>query len=190
MRRGGHHLIREAPGLPVCPGHWHWLQVYNLSGVVRPQLVVIPDSVDTHELDPAKHTRHPLPIGKRVFGQEYKAGWMSRPYTFLTIYDWGLRKGWDVLLRAYLTEFGPGGASEQLRPRVALFMLTKSFANESRTDSDFANMMHEWAKAELPRQVASDFEALPTTYLIHKHMSEEGLKQLYKAADAFVLPTR
>ena len=54
------------------------------------------------------------------------------------MFKWEERKAWDVLLSAFLEEFG---ASE----RVSLTLLTHPFHG----DSNFADQMHAWAADKL-----------------------------------------
>ena len=51
----------------------------------------MPQPLDTRLFDPAHMTPLPLP---------FKAG-----FVFLSVFKWEARKGWDVLLDAYLAEF-------------------------------------------------------------------------------------
>jgi len=66
----------------------------------------------------------------------------------LQVFKWEERKGWDVLLAAYLEEFAAaspfgGGGSEA--PPVALYLLTQPY----HSTSDFATKMHAWATENL-----------------------------------------
>lgn len=56
----------------------------------------------------------------------------------MQVFKWEERKAWDVLLTAFLQEFG---SSE----RVSLTLLTHPFHGES----DFASQMHAWATEKL-----------------------------------------
>ena len=67
------------------------VETFAQSGVERDKLRVMPESVDETEFDPAKH--EPLPLPGRA------------ACNFLSIFEWSRRKGWDVLLAAYLREF-------------------------------------------------------------------------------------
>ncbi|GAB4819334.1 hypothetical protein N2152v2_006380 [Parachlorella kessleri] len=187
-------------------------ELYWRSGVTQPQLTVIPEAVDTHQFDPARHKPLPLPIGQRVFGRQHGSGVgeQARPYgastqhaarsllekagargaasngtfVFLSIFKWEERKAWDVLLRAYLEEFG---ATE----RVMLLLLTKPF----HSDTDFKDQMRAWAASHLVlpskgSKRGADWAALPPVFVQHEHIAQEDLPRLYKAADAFVLPSR
>ena len=61
--------------------------------------IVFGQAVDTNFFDPAKHTPLPLPLPQPTSPQ------LQEPYVFLSVFKWEKRKGWDVLLEAYLREF-------------------------------------------------------------------------------------
>jgi glycosyltransferase involved in cell wall biosynthesis len=63
----------------------------------------------------------------------------SRPFVFLSTFKWERRKGWDVLLEAYLSEF----TSED---DVELYILTKPYG---KSGSGFQDMMQDWARDKL-----------------------------------------
>src|SRR6201999_4003115 len=67
------------------------VETFAASGVEREKLVVMPESVDENEFNPDRHESLPLPNRAK--------------FNFLAIFEWSRRKGWDVLLSAYLREF-------------------------------------------------------------------------------------
>ncbi len=67
------------------------VETFARSGVARGKLKVIPELVDESEFDPERH--EPLCLPKR------------KKFNFLSIFEWSVRKGWDVLLSAYFREF-------------------------------------------------------------------------------------
>lgn len=100
-----------------------------------------------------------------------------RKFNFLTIFDWSLRKGWDVLLNAYLNEFG---ADED----VSLTIKTYSSHGKS----------HQQLEAELRTFVRDSLGLDPMRIapilLMFGVLKDRDLVRLYRAADAFVLPSR
>ena len=96
----------------------------------------------------------------------------------MQIFKWEERKGHDVLLSAYLKEFS---ASDN----VELYLKTAPF----HSSSNFLQQMHAWAEQHLSVDPSS-FSSLPKVYVISSHLSQAQLRSLYKAADAFVLPSR
>ena len=91
-------------------------------------------------------------------------------FTFLSVFDWSLRKGWDLLLAAYADEFGPSDD-------VGLVLNIHS--------------SHGHSAAELRRLIerAAGREA-PPILVLDRLLSAADMPRLYRAADCFVLPTR
>eukprot|EP00434_Breviolum_minutum_P010098 symbB.v1.2.008909.t1/scaffold560.1/size187392/4 len=143
------------------PSHFG-LEQFVSSGVLREKMVVVPEAVDTDLFNPRVE---PL----EVEGPE------SGGYRFLSVFKWEKRKGWDILLRAYFEEFSAAD-------NVTLIIKTQSF----HSGDDFHNkVLREIRKAQ-------GFGAeQPARYqLFSKDLALKDLPRLYKAADAFVLPTR
>ncbi|KAL4451794.1 hypothetical protein ABPG75_007456 [Micractinium tetrahymenae] len=167
-------------------------RTFAASGVQHSRLQVVPEPVDVHAFDPARHAPLPLPLGTRVFGPAWPhapapggdGGADSsgvgggKPFVFLSIFKWETRKGWDVLLRAFLTEFTAAD-------NVLLLLHTKPFHSEP----DFPQQMQDWVRRELPA-AAERWEQLPSVYVTGEHIQQVFFPRLYRSADAFVLPTR
>ncbi|CAN8270083.1 unnamed protein product [Cochlearia groenlandica] len=145
------------------------------SGVDASKVVKIVQPVDVGFFDPLKY--EPLDLiefGDLVLGSGVRK--KSLGFVFLSVFKWEQRKGWDVLLKAYLGEFSG-------KDSVSLFLLT----NPYHSDSDFGNKILDFVEEmnlEEPR------DGYPFVYVIDKHIAQVDLPRLYKAADAFVLPTR
>lgn len=142
------------------------------SGVDPSKVVKIVQPVDVEFFDPEMHEPLDLnPISSLVLGEE-----MSPKFVFLSVFKWEYRKGWDVLLKSYLTEFS--GADD-----VALFLLT----NPYHTDRDFGNKIVEFVgQSGLERPV----KGWAPIRVVNGHIAQTDLPRLYKSADAFVLPSR
>jgi len=141
------------------------VETFANSGVERSKLVVIPGAVDSNFFDPSRHSAYPLPNKAR--------------FNFLSIFEWSSRKGWDVLLAAYLREFS---ATDD----VCLWLRTYLF---SKPDGD--------PTEEIRRRI-SDFtaslglgdKALPRIELIAEQVPSDQLPGLYLACDCYVAPSR
>jgi glycosyltransferase involved in cell wall biosynthesis/Tfp pilus assembly protein PilF len=141
------------------------VETFAGSGVERSKLVVMPGAVDSEFFDPARHTAYPLP-GKARFN-------------FLSIFEWSSRKGWDVLLAAYLREFSA-------EDDVCLWLRTYLFSKPEGDPTE-----------EIRRRIA-DFTAslglgdkrLPRIELIAEQVPSEQLPGLYLACDCYVAPSR
>ena len=66
------------------------------------KLAVVGEAVDGSFFNP--HTTSPLPLP--VLASDWALRLGGKPFRFLAVFKWELRKGWDALLRAYFAEFG------------------------------------------------------------------------------------
>jgi glycosyltransferase involved in cell wall biosynthesis len=136
------------------------VQSFSDSGVPREKLVVVPDTFDF-----TGYTR----TGPRL--DAIAPG----PFTFLTVFDWQIRKGWDVLLRAWASAFAG-------RDDVRLVM--KLQLSNGLTMDDARRAIGAAMKPHLPRGKS------PAPIELVGKLPEGDLPPLYRSADAFVLPTR
>lgn len=158
------------------PTQFH-LHTFTQAGVAPGKLVKVIQSVDTHFFNPSKMLQ-PLQLqtSEWVFDSHSEVAHTGAPFVFLSIFKWEHRKGWDILLKAYLQEFSADD-------NVALHLLT----NPYHSTHNFAAAMREFVSTfELEE---SDKE-WPKVHVIDSHIPQTSLPQLYKAADCFVLPTR
>ena len=125
-------------------------------------------AVDTSLFDPAKHTPLPLPLPQLPSPQP------REPYVFLSVFKWEKRKGWDVLLEAYLREFS------RTDP-VLLVVKTRPFYSESNFDA-----MIESFGARLGVNVGESARI----HVLDEELPMHALPRLYRAADALVAPSR
>jgi glycosyltransferase involved in cell wall biosynthesis len=137
------------------------IETFAASGVAREKLVKIPGGIDPR---PFRLDATPMTLGGR------------RGFNFLSVFDWTLRKGWDVLLRAFVEEFPP--------------------------DEDVALFLKVWSSSQLPlarlcEQAENALRATglaqhlpPNVILLESNLPTRQLPALYGAADAYVLPTR
>ncbi|GLC73421.1 hypothetical protein PLESTF_001373600 [Pleodorina starrii] len=193
-------------------------EVLRRSGVTRPT-VVVPLGVDTQELDRRRVLPLPLPpqSAVQVFGPPGRhSPDRQRPFAFVSIFKWELRKGYDVLLKAFLQEFGPaqgqqdpqrqqqrqqsdpgrgaaaaGGSAAAAAPcdgsDVELYILTKPFLSDE-TGAGLQARMRQWAGDALGPQF--DPDRGPRVFVVSGHVPRRDYVAMLAAADAFVLPTR
>jgi glycosyltransferase involved in cell wall biosynthesis/tetratricopeptide (TPR) repeat protein len=141
------------------------VETFAASGVERSKLVVIPGAVDSEFFDPARHTVYPLPNKAR--------------FNFLSIFEWSSRKGWDVLLAAYLREFS---ADDD----VCLWLRTYLF---SKPDGDPAEAI--WLRIRaFTASLGLEGKKLPRIELIADQVPSDQLPGLYLACDCYLAPSR
>ena len=141
------------------------LETFAASGVERSKLVVIPGAVDSEFFDPARHTVYPLPSKAR--------------FNFLSIFEWSSRKGWDVLLAAYLREFSA-------EDDVCLWLRTYLF---SKPDGDPTEAIWQRIRA-FTASLGLEGKNLPRIELIADQVPSAQLPGLYLACDCYVAPSR
>ncbi|WP_019122720.1 glycosyltransferase [Brevibacillus massiliensis] len=127
---------------------------------VRPERIhIIPGTVDEDIFNPAAARAIPQAA--------------ARGFRFLSVFDWSVRKGWDILLRAYFEEF------TQDDDVSLIIKVTK--LNHPKADP--TGKIRELVKKLGIRQ-------RPHIEIIEASLSEEQMAGLYAAADCFVLPSR
>lgn len=141
--------------------------VFERGGVHKRRLRVVPEPVDTDFFHP-RRVRVPYPLpgdpGPRGEGK----------YKFLSVFKWEERKGWRFLLEAYLREFRRGDP-------CALYILTNAY----HTDADFDRKIERYA-----REMELDPAELPEVHVLPEGIPTSEMPSVYRAADAFVLPSR
>ncbi|MFA7219257.1 MAG: glycosyltransferase [Synergistaceae bacterium] len=139
----------------------HGKELFKSNGV-RPYIQVMPLGVDTYRYHP---DTSPLGLGFGLKG-----------FVFLSVFKWGYRKGYDILLKAFMEEFS---SDDDVSLLIA-----------SRTDyhhkpeiiaADFKNIRNGVLKND---------NELPHIALYDKLIKEKDMPKLYAASDAFVLMSR
>lgn len=131
------------------------------SGVDEAKVRVMPLGVDGSRFHPGLP---PLPVAGR------------RGFAFLSVFEWVPRKGYDILLRAYLAEFQPD-------EDVCLILRVH---DNSAYDPSASRIRSEISAF----QEAAGKQAGPPIIVLPTLMSATDIARLYAAADCFVLPTR
>ncbi|WVZ64147.1 hypothetical protein U9M48_013711 [Paspalum notatum var. saurae] len=161
------------------PTDFH-VSTFVKSGVDHTKVVKVVQAVDVAFFDPDKHAALPLPIGVLVMVPEgprlQHADSKAKGFVFLSVFKWEQRKGWDVLLRAFLQEFS--GADD-----VVLYLLINAF----HSDTNFSGKISRFVEESGIEEAAEGWAEIR---VIDEHVPQSALPSLYKAADAFVLPTR
>lgn len=191
--------------------------IFISSGVDASKVVVIPEPVDTDFFSPehaakldaevaaASIAAGDSPPRSTLFVYPHESAASSpRPFRFLSIFKFEERKGWQILLEAFLREFAtypPEQAESDGRaadsnhapssssPPVALYILTSAYHSDAdfqrRIDSFVATL--SWHRADgSPTAVPT----LPPVRLLPSGVSSAELASLYSGADCFVLSSR
>ena len=140
---------------------------FAYSGVVREKLFVVPEAVDSIMFTPA---------GDRYALPPPTAPHCSDEFTFLSVFKWERRKGWDVLLKAFFNEFLHDEC-------VRLVIKTKPFYTDFEGET-----IQEYAKRYAFDNIAGLNKELPALHVIETPIDD--MPSLFRAADAFVLPSR
>lgn len=149
------------------PTWWH-VERFVAAGVPRPQLRVVPEPVELETFAPHVASASAAAAGK------------SQPFVFLSNFKWEQRKGWDLLLRAYWAEF-KSAAKGRVLLRIKTYL--PSWEPGPRD-------LNELLDAFAAEQGARRAELPPVELVQGEDMPRAALRNLYAAADAFVLPTR
>ena len=136
-------------------------RTFVASGFPEEKIFVMPLGVDTDMYNSVKV--------KPFRPREY------RGFVFLSIFEWSLRKGWDVLLKAYhscfqakddvtlaIRAYRGGQSADWIRQQIALFQESLPLRPEER----------------------------PHIVVLDRFVAPRDLPSLYAGADAFVLPSR
>lgn len=134
-------------------------ETFASAGVNINRIKIIPGTLDEDKYNP--HNVLPYPLAR------------TNTFKFLSVFDWSIRKGWDILLQAYFEEF-----SEE--DDVSL-VLKISKINEPNTNP-YIKIRDLTKKLGLKK--------LPHFHIIQENLSEEEMISLYSAVDCFVLPSR
>ena len=128
-------------------------------GISEDKLRIVPLGVDVNFFDPEKVPPMEIP-GLKGFN-------------FLSIFQWTKRKGWDILLKAYLKAFSQ-------EDDVALVI--RSYRGAGR---EVESLIREYIE-----ELGHDVSAIPRISVISEPIVSQHMPSLYKACDAFILPTR
>lgn len=101
--------------------------------------------------------------------------------TFLSVFEWRRRKGWDILLRAW---------AEAFRATDNVTLVIRSYA-AGRTDGrSESNVLEEAINTFLRHECGRERHDVAGIVVIGERIPAVDLPSLYTSADVFVLPTR
>ncbi len=136
------------------------------AGVAPDKVAVVPGC-----LDPASYATEPKPS---PLVAELRS---SVEYLFLSVFDWTLHKGWDVLLRGFLEAF-PAGSPVGL--------VLKVWSTNGYAPDHIRAQAAEYVRSAL----GVDLAAGGRIRFVFDRLPQSELLALYQGCDAFVLPSR
>lgn len=194
-------------------------ETFRRSGVPASKMRIVPEAVDTEFYNPdtvPAAMALQLPLGQSLFPDAVpsaSAGCAQQPFVFLSIFKFEDRKGWPILLEAFLRAFAG-------RCDVLLQILTNRF----HMDADVVKLARQAARRAIRRAGQSSDGEQPLTaqlaeenpatghqpgestrhssaaqwtdstanqqiYIMDGQIADRDMPRLYRAADAFVLPS-
>ena len=135
------------------------LDSFSQAGVPKDKIKLVPLGVDVDFFDPDRVQPMEIP-GLKGFN-------------FLSIFQWTKRKGWDILIKAYLEAF-------KQADDVAL-VIRSYYRNGRETESLVRRYIEE---------LGFDVNKIPRISVVSEPIISQYMPSLYKACQAFVLPTR
>lgn len=143
----------------------HALDVFGNAGIAAERMHLLPMTLDFDLYDPLV-AREPFPLPDEAHG-----------FTFLTTFEFQERKGWDILLDAWVRAFDATDDVSLVLKTFSLHGDTRREVHE-RLDSTLADARRRLGKTNAP--VVLESSVLPAS----------ELPRLYAACDAFVLASR
>lgn len=133
-------------------------------------------------VDPDKIHVMPLGVDSQTFRPEGPK--MDIPgakgFNFLSVFEWVPRKGWDILLRAFFSEFG---ADED----VALVLKVQNYCG---LDPEGSQVRADIDRIREEVRNATGKQEFPTVIQIKDVLPDREMPNLYRACQAFVLPSK
>jgi glycosyltransferase involved in cell wall biosynthesis len=140
-------------------------RTFAAAGVAPDKLRVIPDSLNP--VDFADLRTSPRLEAFRTNGQ----------FVFLSVFDWTLHKGWDVLLEGFLRAF-------EGRDDVALVF--KVWSSLGLRPEQVREQAAEWVRTHLGHDLLTDRRI----HFLQDHLPRLEIRELLNSCDAYVLPSR
>lgn len=151
---------------------WVWVsskfnkETFESSGVASEKLRVVPQCLDIARY---REQRDTSSIKRRLDLQD--------DYVFLSVFDWTIHKGWDVLLSSFVEEF---------RNADDVILMLKVWSSNGYSSADILDQ----ANGLLRKQFDKDLAAFPQIRLVFDRLAPDEMVALYQSADSFVLPSR
>jgi GT2 family glycosyltransferase/glycosyltransferase involved in cell wall biosynthesis len=119
----------------------------------------------------------PYPVDTRLFSPGPAGAGGEGPFTFLSVFEWTWRKGWDLLLDAYTAEFG---RDEPVRLLLVTYRGPGAGGTGTVMEQAAAHLAALGRDPEGVAEIEVQLDPVTTPHLV----------DLYRTSGAFVLPTR
>ena len=171
------HIGRTAFPTDGLPGAW-------VNALNRLDEIWVPSGFNLRSftkagVDPEKVVTVPLAVDAYRFGPHLERMGLGPDlgFIFLSMLSWKWLKGWDVLIEAFCRAFSP-------QDEVTLFL--KVMPDAAMPLARIENALHDFIRNRLHLEPT----AIPRIKLSGTPLTREEIPLLYRAADAFVLPSR
>lgn len=142
-------------------------ETFQRAGVDYRKIRVVPGTIDTSFWSPA------------IGGIEIPG---TAGFRFLSVFDWMARKGWDLLLTAYMRAFSSDDD-------VSLTLKVTDLVSKAAGDETTAmSVLNEFAFKTFPEKAR--LKKTPRVLLLSQKLSEDHLARIYAGHHAFVGPSR
>lgn len=161
------------------------VETFSRAGVQANKLRFIPEPLDTDLFRP--RSSDVTSLFHATKRQQERKNALERwfdpdcDFIFLSVFAWSDRKGWDVLLRGFFSEFQP-------RERVCL--LLRTYPQNTENQGDNPEIVRGVIGQFVERTFGKTLEKLSRVIIVGSRFEVKRMPELYAAADAFVLPTR
>ena len=182
-----------------------FIKLMQSIGFPSPQVTVIPEAVDTKLFSPAIYDPDGcdcLQISDTCNG----VGKRNERFTFLSIFKWEDRKGWDVLLDSYWSAFKLSD-KVHLKLRTYIPKVDSKFPGSEEMHAELDKRIAAFAKNRFNKsleELPSIEHRIPSTIEVEidgfgqnpygsefdRELTRIEIRDLLHSADAFVLPTR
>ncbi len=140
------------------PTHFNF-ETFARAGLSKDRIKILPLGIDPDRYDPEKAGTFPIPG--------------TRECIFLSTFQWSKRKGWDVLLRAYLQAFHPDDD---------VSLVIRSYYGKSGQVDSLIDLGLQ--------QMGTRRDQVPPIIVLGNRIPDAQMPALYNSCTGFVLPSR
>jgi len=201
---GDYHVMRTMYEFSHIPSNWAaplnsdkydeiWVpcayveRAFIDSGVNASKIRIVPEPVDTETFNPDRVDPLPIPVEhyKRAIIQKRPDDELREAFKFCSVFKFEPRKGWHALMEAFFTSFT---RSDKVSLYVVGFLWGPDLPKGARGSDDPEALRHI-IELEAAKHGRIHRDEMAHVEVITSRMSDYDIARLYKACDAFVLPS-